>query len=140
MSRIYTPGHNETTDLALGAALYAIGVDVDASMPFRAFEPKGEGVRWVFYFNPVSDCGRFATEDLVKVWNDAAWMESHPEHPWAYLWRAALAREEMLRIVKQAPPLVHVEHKGAQGMCSAHAPDWMVQKFFKRLQQKARGR
>lgn len=137
---IYTPGHNETTDLELAAALLRMGVELDAKMPFKRFEPEGRGVRFVFYFREVSKCRKYVTEDLVRVWDDVNWMNAHPEHPWSYLWGQARYRQELLKIVKGAAPLAEVRHRGVQGYLSLNADDVLQQKFFKRLNEAGRRR
>ena len=138
---IYTPGRNETEDLELAAALLRMGVDLDPKLPFKRFEPLGsKAPRWVFYFQHVSKCGRFVTEDLVRVWDDVGWMEAHKEHPWSYLWGAARYRQELLKVVKNAAPLVQVQEGGTAGYLSLNADDVLQQKFFARLKKAERRR
>lgn len=137
---IYTPGRNETQDLELAAALLRMGVQLDPKCPFKRWEPNGKGPRWVFYFQETSKDRRFVTEDLVKVWDDPEWMKNHPEHPWSYLWGQARYRQELLKIVKNATPLVEVDQRGVRGFLSADADDVLQQKFFRRMDQVRRKR
>lgn len=131
---IFTPGQNETEDLDLAAALIRMDIPLNAKCPFKRFELSGKDrPRWVFFFESESKCGNFQTEDLIRVWGDRDWMEAHPEHPWAYLWGGAQFRRELIKIVKNAAPLVECEKRGQVGMLSANAPDWMQKKFFSRL-------
>lgn len=140
MASIHTPGRNETTDLDLAAALLRIGIDLDPKNPFKRFEVGGQAPRWVFFFQERSRDGKFMTEQLVKVWDDVAWMRDHPEHPWSYLWGQARYRQELLKIVKNATPLVGVDHRGIQGYLSANADDVLQQKFFRRMEDVRRKR
>lgn len=124
----------------LAAALMTGGlVALDPKHPFRVFERAGRKW-WVFYFQDASECGRFQTDDLIGVWNDGGWMDAHPEHPFAVAWKALAVRNELLKLVKGTPPMVCVEERGAEGYLSANAPEWMVDKFFKRLGEVARRR
>jgi len=138
---IFTTGR-ETDDLYLVAALLRMGINLDPKLPFRTFEPKNARTpKFVFYFQERSACGKFLTEQLIKVWDDPKWMEDHPDHPWCYLWGMARYHQEVLAIVKNAGPLAEVEHGGLTGFLSLHASQEQQDKFFRRLSEmRRRGR
>jgi hypothetical protein len=101
-----------TTNTSLAAALCAVGVPL-AEKPYVQVIGDGvRGERTIWFFEPQSTCGKYATKDLITAWSDPAWHFANPEHPFAYIKVAMLNRERLVDKVKQAVPLVCVMRKG----------------------------
>jgi len=70
------------------AALTALGIPLDSDCPYQETREMIDGkeqrvVTWVL--KPVSACGRFETQDMLKAWTDADFTKRNPEHPFAYI-------------------------------------------------------
>lgn len=121
-----------TSDLALAAALLAIGIPF-ASTPFASFRTVKGGDQYVFLFAPESKCGNYSTAELINAWEDEAWHIKNPEHPFAYIKCGFSNRSGLLDKVKSAAPLVIVEKHGKLAILSAGASPEFQTAIFSRL-------
>ena len=108
-----------TTDLALAAALAALGIPFD-DLPFVSTK-SAKGEHFVFLFKAVSNCGKFHTSDMARAWESEAWHVANPEHPFAYIKCAFKNRAALLDTVKQAVPFVVVPKGGKLAIVPANA-------------------
>lgn len=89
----------ESQNTQLAAALTALGIPLDQHIGAQHFTEKTErGVRnlTVWTLAERSADGRFIAADLVKVWNDDAWLKANRAHPLAAM-RAAFRTYKALQ-------------------------------------------
>jgi hypothetical protein len=120
-----------TTDLALAAALAALGIPFD-DLPFVSTKST-KGEHFVFLFKAVSNCGKFHTSDMARAWESEAWHVENPEHPFAYIKCAFKNREALLDKVKSAAPLIVVPKNGKLAIVSADASPELQTSIFSKL-------
>lgn len=112
MNAISHLSSNATSNTALAAALSAVGIPL-AEKPFIRVMGEGpNGQRTIWFFEPQSADGRFATRDLIAAWDDNAWHLANPEHPFAYIKCALKNREHLVDKVKQNTPLGCIRRGG----------------------------
>jgi hypothetical protein len=120
-----------TTDLALAAALAALGIPFD-DLPFVSTK-SAKGSHFVFLFKAVSNCGKFHTSDMARAWESESWHVENPEHPFAYIKAAFLNRVALLDTVKQAVPFIVVPKGGKLAIVSASASPETQTAIFSKL-------
>jgi hypothetical protein len=100
-----------TSNTCLAAALTAIGVPL-AEKPFMQVVDTGGRERTVWFFAPVSLCGKYRSAKLIAAWNDEQWHLANPEHPFAYIKCAMINRERLVDKIKRKAPLVAIRRRG----------------------------
>jgi hypothetical protein len=101
-----------TSNTCLAAALTACGIPL-ATKPFIQVVGDGiKGERTVWFFEPVSLCGKYKTGELIEAWNNETWHIANPEHPFAYIKCALLNRERLVDKVKQNIPMACIRRRG----------------------------
>ena len=122
-----------TSNTGLAAALTAVGIPL-ASKPFIQVVGDGiRGERTVWFFEPVSLCGKYKTKDLIAAWDDACWHHANPEHPFAYIKCALQNRERLVDKVKQNVPLACVKRRGKIAFIPLNASPREEDFFLKQL-------
>jgi len=121
-----------TTDLALAAALAALGIPFDDNHPVVSTKST-KGEHFVFLFKAVSNCGKFHTHDMLKAWECETWHTENPEHPFAYVSCAFKNREALLDKVKQSAPLIVVPKGDKLAIISANASPELQTAIFSKL-------
>lgn len=122
----------ETTNTDLASALCAVGIPLKKGCPVRLLTGDA-GDRRCFFFEPISPCGKYVTRDLMLAWQDPAWHERNPEHPFAYLKCAADNRRYLLDYIKSSRPIALIEKRGKMAFIPVNASDGLQQKIFDRL-------
>lgn len=92
----------QTDDLELSAALLSCGLPLWKDAPIA----RTTDTRVSFFFQPVSPCGSYHTRELILAWQDAAWHQRHPEHPFAYLWCVFENRRRLMRELRSKVPTI----------------------------------
>ena len=101
-----------TSNTALAAALAAVGIPL-AEKPFVRVVGDGiRGERVIWFFEPQSRCGKYATSALIAAWSDNGWHIANPEHPFAYIKAALVNRESLVTKIKQDVPLACISRRG----------------------------
>ena len=101
-----------TSNTALAAALFALGIPL-AEKPFVRVVGDGiRGERVVWFFDTQSADGTYQTKQLIEAWNDDSWHLANPEHPFAYIKAALMNREALVRKIKQDVPLACISRRG----------------------------
>lgn len=122
----------ETTNTKLAAALCAVGIPLRKNVPVRRITGD-RGDQLCFFFEENSPCGLYRTGPLIKAWDDAAWHQKNPEHPFAYL-KVAFQNWERLRdYAKNSVPIAAVQHGSKIAFLSLHASDALQKKVFTEL-------
>jgi hypothetical protein len=122
----------ETTNTNLAAALCAVGIPLRKKTPVRVVAgPKGD--RYTFFFEASSPCGIYKTHELMRAWDDAAWHDKNPEHPFAYLKVACDNEKRLLDYIKRRVPIAAVVKGSKIAFLSLHAPDAVQRAVFREL-------
>jgi hypothetical protein len=133
----YTHGSGFNNTL-LAAALAAMGIKFEAKRGL--IQTRGDGIasggRFTYYFEECSYDGKHKTDELIKAWEDQAWHDAHPEHPFAYIKCALLNRERLVDMIKDDVPLVMHRHRGKIALLSQRASQSNQDKVFQRLTQR----
>ncbi len=124
----------ETTNTKLAAALAAVGIPLNKTVPVRVMTGD-RGDSFCFFFESKSPCGNYETAELIKAWDDKEWHERHPEHPFAYLKVAFENQARLTDYVRKAAPTAVVEKNGKIAFLSRYSIDSMQQKIFRKLNQ-----
>lgn len=90
------------------AALTALGIPLDTDCPYQETREVVDGrehrvVTWVL--KPVSTCGRFETQAMIKAWGDDAFAKANAEHPFAYIKAAFENRTTIAQTAASQAPL-----------------------------------
>lgn len=121
-----------TNSLALAAALLALGIPFFDGHPFvKTRSEKGEN--YTFFFQDVSNCGKFRTAEYMAAWNDPTFHETHPEDPFSYIKCAFTNREKLLDKVNQGLDLVMIERNGKIALISKTASKETQDAIFSKL-------
>jgi hypothetical protein len=120
------------TDLA--ASLCACGIPLRRVTPIQRFVGD-HGERYIFFFEHASPCGLYKTRELMLAWDDPAWHEKHPEHPFAYLKVAFENKMRLLDYIKAKVPIACVEQRGKTAFISVNATDDLQKRVFDRLKR-----
>ncbi len=126
------PGALETTNTKLAAALSAVGIPLNKTVPVRLLAGEN-GRTHCFFFQEKSPCGDYITIDLMRAWDDKEWHRQNPEHPFAYLKVAFDNMERLTDYVRSGTPIGHVTKGKKIGFLSLNASDTAQKIFFKEL-------
>ena len=90
------------------AALTALGIPLDIDCPYQETREVVDGresrvVTWVL--KPLSSCGRFETQAMIKAWSDEAFVKANAEHPFAYIKAAFENRARIAQALASQAPL-----------------------------------
>jgi hypothetical protein len=122
----------ETNDLAMAAALAALGIPFKDKEPFIKVRT-ARGEQYQFFFEKVSACGKFKTNDLMRAWNDDKFHDKNPEHPFAYIKCAFKNRDGLLDVVKKSVGMVMIEKNGKIAIISENASKELKDKIFSQI-------
>lgn len=121
-----------TNDLNLAAALLSIGVET-AKEPFTVHRSiKSEQKIYTFYFKEVSNCGKYRTSELIKIWNDPE-LYNNSEHPFAYMKCLIENRNGLLDVINKAVEFITIEKNGKILVITKGASQELQDKLFKLL-------
>ena len=123
----------ETSDLALCAALLAIGIDfVDEEIKF--VRTKGtHGERLSFFMNERSTCNQYSTLEMINAWHNENFHINNPDHPFAYIKCAFKNREGLLDKVNKHSNLVIMNTNGKLVAISETASESCQDKIFSQV-------
>lgn len=124
-----------TTNSKLAAALAAVGIPLRRTSPVRHVTGD-RGDRHAWFFEDSSPCGLYSTKELMLAWDNPAWHEAHPEHPFAYLKVAFANQERMVDWIKKNVPIVAVQKGRKIAFLHLHASDALQQKVFTELNKR----
>ena len=111
MQRFSHISSDSTTNTCLAAALTAVGIPL-APKPLAQVVGDGiKGERTIWFFDPVSLCGKYITKELIAAWNDESWHIRNPEHPFAYIKCALGNREKLVDKIKHNVALACVKRR-----------------------------
>ena len=124
-----------STNTLLAAALAAMGVPLhDKSI---SSVTTGDGIagsgRVTWYFEAQSLCGKHRTAQLVEAWENKAWHEQNPEHPFAYIKCAFENHSRLLDKIKRDVPLGLVKRRGKIAIVSLSASQHFQDVIFQKL-------
>ncbi len=122
----------ETQDLALASVLLALGIPFCTDTPFLKARTQW-GDRYKFFFQEVSNCGKFRTMEMIHAWNTPTFHEDNPEHPLAYMKCAYENKEGLLDKVNQGLDLCVVKKNGKIAVMSKNASEETKQKLISQL-------
>ena len=121
-----------TTDLALAAALAAMGIPFH-EVPFVCSKNAKGQETYIFIFEPASPCGKYPAPELIRAWADEKWQAENPEHPFCFIRAAFRNRESLLDAVKQGAPLVMIPQAGKIAILPANASPSLQTAIFSQL-------
>lgn len=117
-------------DLELASALLACGLPLWRDIPLQR-----DSQRLTFYFMPCSPCGAFHARELILAWQDRAWHETHPEHPFAYLSCVLENRRRLMREVRSHQPMAVFLRAGLPHFLSVNADAKTETLFMRELRK-----
>jgi hypothetical protein len=125
------------TNDALVAALAAMGIEPDAT---RSSLVVGDGIKGdgnlTYYFQPVSNCGKYTAAELIKAWEDPVWHERNPHHPFAYVKCALLNFFAIQERNRKQTPLGKIRKGKKFALVSLDASPAFEGKILKRLERR----
>lgn len=113
----------DTRDSHLAAALMAIGIAPCGAEPVTVVTfADRPGESFQFTLSGVSACGRYKTRDMLAAWREGeAWIDRHPEHPFAYAMACAKNYAAILRYIKRAERQVWLQRGRSIAMLPLNA-------------------
>ena len=124
----------ETTNTQLAAALSAVGIPLRKETPVRLIT--GDRDQHAFFFEEISPCGLYKTEELIRAWNDKDWHERNPEHPFAYLKVAFQNHARLTDYVKSGVRIAAITRGHKIAFVSLNASKALQDKVFSELERK----
>jgi len=122
----------ETSDLSLAAALAALGIQFNTETHFIKVSTQS-GEQYKFFFEGLSNCGKYKTGEMLKAWNDEQFHHDNPEHPFAFIKCAFKNRDGLLDVVKKSAGLVMLEKNGKVAILSSNASKEFQNKIFSQI-------
>ncbi len=89
----------------LATALRSVGVPLHEAIPFKATQ-EGDVSAWHWLFAASSKCGTYKTSQLIKWWNDIAWLAANPAHEWAVIHRVLTNHATCAREIRNTTPRI----------------------------------
>lgn len=89
----------------LATALQSVGVRLHPAMPFKAVQD-GERCEWHWLFEAKSQCGTYATQQLIAWWHDAAWLAANAQHEWAIVRRVLMNHADCAAMIRRTVPRI----------------------------------
>lgn len=123
----------QTTNTDLASCLCAVGIPLMKNQPIK--ELVGDRKAIAFFFEPVSPCGLYHTQELILAWDDKEWHLKHPEHPFAYLKTAFQNRARLRDMIKGNVPTVVVKRGDKFAFLSLHAEPKLVDDTMRELKR-----
>lgn len=105
----------------LATALLTVGVPEHPQFHFSIRTEENAGLietRWQWLFGAHSANGQYATSDLIKWWNDRAWLAANAQHEWSILARSLRNMGEVARRIRETIPRIVLR----RGDRTAHIP------------------
>ena len=132
----YTPANLSTANTDLAAALTALGIPLNR---FRNHErltgdiPGGE--KYVWFFEPASQCGKYVTTAMMAAWHEEGWEDrpENAEHPLAYLKCAAKNKFTLVGMIKTGNPVGVIAGKHHTALISLDMPQSKQDKVLRWL-------
>lgn len=126
-------GYYPTQDTNLASALLALGIPASPEQAFTVHRSLTSDKKiFTFYFEAVSNCGKFKTGEMIKMWDDPALYENS-EHPLAYMKCLIKNREGLLDVINQSVEMVTIEKNGKLCVVSKGASKEFAEKLFAEL-------
>jgi|TARA_R110002167_G_scaffold82978_1_gene226011 hypothetical protein len=125
----------DTRDSYLAAALMSLGIAPVGSEPVRIVTREHlSGEQYQFYFNPVSNCGKFRTREMLAAWREGtAWVEKNPDHPFAFAMAAVWNYRDLLRFIKGKAPYAWISQGRSIAMLPLDASAGLQEKILGRM-------
>lgn len=121
-----------TNDLNLASALLALGIEA-AETPFsKTRSLTSDKPIFTFYFEEISNCGKFKTGEMIKMWNDPN-LYQNSDHPMAYMKCLIHNREGLLDVINKAVELIVIEKNGKMVVVSKNASEQTKNLLFSQL-------
>lgn len=122
-----------TQDISLAAALLALGIPPSPEQAFTVHRSlTTDNKIYTFYFEEVSNCGKFKTGEMIKMWEDPL-LHENSEHVMGYMKCLIKNREFLLDVVKQSAEMVTIERNGKLCVISKNASKEFAEKLFAEL-------
>jgi len=122
----------ETKNLSLAAALLTLGIPFSDETPFiKTKSIKGD--QYTFFFQDISACGDYKTNEMIQAWDNPTFHEEYPEHPFSYISSAFKNRERLLDKVNQSIEMVVIEKNGKYAVLSKNASEALKAEIFSKL-------
>jgi hypothetical protein len=123
----------ETNNINLASSLLTLGIPFNEETQYiKTKSEKGEQFR--FFFQEVSNCGKFKTGEMMNAWYDESFPINNPEHPFAYLICDYKNRNGLLDLVKQPNhEVIIVEKNGKIAVISKNASEELQHQIFSQL-------
>lgn len=133
-SNFISDDNGGTTNTMLAAALAAMGIPFDKkpSTIVRGDGIAGSG-RITWYFAPKSECGKYATKQLIAAWDDKQWHIRNPEHPFAYIKCAMQNFTRLMDRIHKDIPLGMVRKRGKIALISLNSSQDHQDIIFRKL-------
>ena len=111
-----------TRNTILFAALTALGIPPEVELCGEYVEqvngrPKSATV---WRLAEKSICGKYDTAEMIKLWNDPAFVKNRPEHPLAYIKVAFENHTRALDFIKRQGPIAVIRRGNKIGLISQH--------------------
>jgi len=90
--------HQQTSNTDLAAALGTVGIPRIQEQPLQVLV--GEINSIIFYFQPVSACGHYKTQECISLWDDPLLDTNRPSHAITYIRAAMRSRSRLLEFAK----------------------------------------
>lgn len=121
----------QTDDVELASSLLSCGIPLWRDFPIE----HRENNRLSFFFHPISPCGAFTTRELMLAWQDPAWHESNPEHPFAYLKCVFENRRRLVRLIRENNPMAVFDRGGYPHFLTVNASPEVEKSFMEELRK-----
>lgn len=119
-------------DTNLAASLLALGIP-PAPEPFTKHRSiDSEKPVYTFYFQEVSNCGKYKTANMIKMWEDPD-LYINSDHPLAYMKCLILNRNGLLDVINKAVELITIEKNGKIAVISKGASEKLQESIFSQL-------
>jgi len=133
MDFLTTPGL-QTCNTHLAAALSAVGIPLmPGDQGVRVLV--GDVNRMTFFFQPLSVCGTYKTDELIRAWDDRDWHLANPEHPFAYIKVAFANSSRLLDYIKGGKPTVACRHGSKIAFMNLNAPEHLRRQVERELRR-----
>lgn len=92
----------------LASALLSVGVRQHPYFPFEILI-HDKTLVWKWTFRGQSADGLYVTGELVKWWNDEAWLSAHPQHEWTMLRAGLLNMAAVAKGIRDSHPRIVIQ-------------------------------
>ena len=113
----------KTDDVRLAAALLAVGVAPQfKQVGLQVVRADRPGNWQEFFFESVSDNGKWQTRDLVNAWREGmSWIDKNPDHPFAYIMAAMANHRDLGRYLSNGNEMAFLKKGKSVAMLPMNA-------------------